>query len=151
MITINQLNKKQDDYIRKLDTSGLRTYIDNIAKTYYLNVINNDKLSADNSIETLNRIKMLHSDKNIDTYINHSLVTVINEILITGSSENINAILPEPTPQTIQNGFMRKTKLDKIFDCKQTQKASEIEKEYKEKYTSDDDILKLYNYEKYHL
>ena len=85
MITLNQLNKKQDDQIRKLDATGLKIYIDNIAKSYYLNIIRNDKLSANNSIETLNKVRMIHSDKNIDAYISYALVSVFNDLFVSES------------------------------------------------------------------
>lgn len=149
MISINQLNKKQEDYIRKLDDAGLKTYIDNIAKSYYLNVISNDKLSVNNSIETLNKIKMLHSDKNIDAYINYALISVFNDIFAIGSSENINQYMKEPSLNTYITGYIPKSDLDKIFDYKIFQDALEIEKEFKKKCKSDDDIKKLYNYDKY--
>ena len=149
MITINQLNKKQEDYIRNLDVSALKNYIDNIAKTYYLNIINEDRLSANNSIETLNKIKMLHSEKNLDTYINHSLIKVFNEILITGSSGNINGYLNEPQLNINNKGFVAKSELDNIFNGINLEKALQIEKEYQKKYTDRNGILKLYNYNKY--
>ena len=149
MITINQLNKKQDDYIKNLDVSALKNYIDNIAKTYYLNIINNDKLSANNSVELLNKIKMLHSDKNIDTYINHSLIEVFNEILISESISNISEYLNEPVLNITNNAYMVKSELDNIFNGINLEKALQIEKEYQKKYTDRDGILKLYNYNKY--
>ena len=149
MITINQLNKKQEDYIRKLDATGLKSYIENIAKTYYLNIINNDKLSANNSIELLNKIKMLHSDKNIDTYINHSLIKVFNEILISESMGNISEYLNEPSLNITNNAYMVKSEIDNIFDGINLEKAFQMEKEYKQKYKTNDDIMKLYNYDKY--
>ena len=149
MITVNQLNKKQEDYIRNLDAVGLRNYIDNIAKSYYISIINDDKLSANNSIETLNKIKMLHQEKNLETYINHSLITVFNEILITGSVGNINDILQEPTLNTNNTGFIRKSEIDNIFESINLEKALQIEKEYNKQCQSKDDVLELYNYSKY--
>lgn len=149
MITVNQLNKKQEDYIRNLDAVGLRKYIDNIVKSYYFSIINDDKLSANNSIETLNKIKMLHQEKNLETYINHSLITVFNEILITGSLGNINDILQEPTLNTNNTGYLVKSEIDNIIESIHLEKALQIEEEYKKQCQSKDDVLKLYNYSKY--
>lgn len=149
MITLQQLNKRQEDYIRKLDDVGLRTYIDNIAKSYYLNIISNDKLSANNSIETLNKIKMLHSDKNINEYINYALITVFNDIFAIGLSSNINDLLHEPSLQTSITGYIPKSELDKIFEYKQFENALKIEDDFKKAYQSEDEIKKLYNYDKY--
>ena len=149
MITLNQLNKRQEDYIRNLDSAGLKTYIDNIAKTYYLNVINNDKLSANNSIEILNKIKMLHQDKNLDSYINHSLIMVFNEILISRSSGNINDFLMESPLDMNLNGLILKSELDKILDLKIHNQALKIEQEYQQQVQSEDDLKNLFNYSKY--
>lgn len=149
MITLNQLNKRQEDYIRNLDSAGLKTYIDNIAKTYYLNVINNDKLSANNSIEILNKIKMLHQDKNLDSYINHSLIMVFNEILISRSSGNINDFLMESSLNININGMILKSELDKILDLKIHNQALKIEQEYQQQVQSEDDLKNLFNYSKY--
>ena len=149
MITMQQLNKRQEDYIKKLDVNGLKTYIDNIAKSYYLNIINKDKLSANNSIETLNKIKMLHQDKNLDTYINHSLITVFNDIFQSDRVENLNRFLPEPSMQTSANGYLRKTELDDIMEYNHYQEALKIESEFQKKCKSKDDLLKLYHYTDY--
>ena len=149
MITMHQLNKRQEDYIRKLDATGLKTYIDNIAKSYYLNIINQDKLSANNSIETLNKIKMLHSDKNLDSYINHSLITVFNDIFQMDRVENLNRLLSEPSMQTSFNGYIRKSEMDAILDYNHIQEALKMESEFQKKCKSKDDLLKLYNYDDY--
>ena len=149
MITLNQLNKKQDDQIRKLDATGLKVYIDNIAKSYYLNIIRNDKLSANNSIETLNKVRMIHSDKNIDAYISYALVSVFNDLFVSDDVGNINDDLNEPNIISSNIVFSSKSELDNIFDFKISEKAFTIQSEYQKKCTTDEDILKLYNYDKY--
>ena len=74
---------------------------------------------------------------------------VFNEILISGTSGNINGYLNEPQLNINNKGFVAKSELDNIFNGINLEKALQIEKEYQKKYTDRDGILKLYNYDKY--
>ena len=145
------------EYSNKVTTNSLfadgstatKVYIDNIAKSYYLNIIRNDKLSANNSIETLNKVRMIHSDKNIDAYISYALVSVFNDLFVSDDVGNINDDLNEPNIISSNIVFSSKSELDNIFDFKISEKAFTIQSEYQKKCTTDEDILKLYNYDKY--
>ena len=153
MATLKQMDKKQKEFISNLKANDLKKYIDNITKQYYIHLSRNEETKVSSNIDLLNKIIELHSKKNVESYINYSLVNSFNEVLLKSVEvdSNINLIsINEPGLfNDNDNNSFGETQLEKVVRHFENEKAFKYCDELHEKLKTDDDIKEYFNYNDY--
>lgn len=153
MATLKQMDKKQKEFISNLKANDLKKYIDNITKQYYIHLSRNEETKVASNIDLLNKIIELHSKKNVESYINYSLVNSFNEVLLKSVEvdSNINLInINEPGLfNDNDNNSFSETQLEKVVRHFENEKAFKYCDELHEKLKSEEDIKEYFNYNDY--
>ncbi len=150
MITSKGLDKKQRELLENMSNQELKQYIDNIVKEYYNCIINKDKVQLKQTIINLNRVKEIFEDKNLDKYITYALINGFNEVLLKSSINDFDMVrLNEPGLNPLKDNIHVRSRLDAVIDNLFYMKVMDKEKEIRESIKSNEDILKLFNYEDY--
>lgn len=154
MVSIQQLNKKQIQFLSSLNSDDLKKYIDNLAKQYYINLSTGEENKVITIIEILNKIIELHRSDNIESYINYSLTKTFNEILFKSVKvdSNIKPIaINEPVLFTTDNtkSLFIETQLEKVIRHFEEEKAFKYMDELKEKLTTEEAIKDYFHYNDY--
>ena len=150
MITIKNLNKKQKELLLKMSNQELKDYINNIIHEYYNCITNQDAKQLNQCIVNLNKIRELFADKNIDKYITYELINGFNNVLLNSSINDFKMIeLKEPGLNPNNDKLLYRTDLDNILDAIFNERVIRKEKELRQGIKSNEDILKLFNYEDY--
>lgn len=155
MVTLNQMDKRQTEFISNLNSDELKKYIDNITKQYYIHLSKNESSKVASIIDLLNKIIELHSKSNIENYINYSLINSFNDVLFKSVEvdSNINLLaIKEPVLTGVDetsNNWFGETQLEKVVRHFKDVKAFEYCDELHEKLKTDDDIKQYFHYEDY--
>ena len=153
MATLNQLDKKQTEFISNLNADDLKKYVDNITKQYYIHLSRNEETKVASIVDLLDKIIELHSNHNIENYINYSLVNSFNEVLLKSVEldSNINLIaINEPALNRLEdNNIIGESQLEKVVRHFQDEKAFKYCDELHEKLKTDEDIKEYFHYNNY--
>lgn len=155
MVNLKQLDKKQTQFLLNLNFNDLKKYVDNLAKQYYVQLSAGEENKVVTIITIFRKIVELHEDKNIESYINYSLIKTFNEILF--KSVNVDSdIKPihinEPVVMAEGNNsnvIFVESQLEKVIRHFEEEKAFKYADELKEKLVTEDDIKEYFHYNDY--
>ena len=147
MITIKQLENLQEDHLKKMSVPELKNYILDLATDYFIAISEKDVRKVDLIIKTFDKILELHEDLNLSAFINYSLITIFNKLVLRNS---ISVDLKEPDinkPKAVE--LFEMTDLERIVDAFRFKKVIERESELNEANLSKEELLELYHYKDY--
>ena len=150
VINIEKIEKKQDNFLKDMEINDLQKYLDNTAKTYYNNIILNDKVKVNAMKNNLNKILSIHDDKNMDLYILFALNNAFREILIKSVNSDLDLNLVKiPKPELNKNINIRKSKLDDVIEYIRNKQIEKAVNEFYNKNPCYNDFLELFNQKDY--
>lgn len=146
-----QLEKLENEYLTKLTVPELKSYIIDLVTDYYISISEKDKVKIQTIIATFDKLKDLHEEINVESYINYALITVfIKVILNTDSAINIEEpILKSDSGFSKNIYFSEPTELEQIIEYFTFQEILKKVKELNEANLSKAEIEELFNYKDY--
>lgn len=151
MIKLKQLDKLQEDYLTKLTVPELKNYIINLSIEYFISMASHDHKKVKLIVETFEKLKDLHEEKNVEEFINYCLIDVFNKTVV---KSNFLINIEEPIlviGSNNGNNILVESELEKAVEYFKFKEIHRRTEELVEANLSEEEIRELFNFHDYYI